>query len=82
MSEVWGERRGAAVGGEMKQWKLKRDRLGWPAGTIVTRYEGFDYGLKGDDERATGKEHMVVTAKEDGDQPFFTVAVEELEEIA
>lgn len=61
-------------------WKLKKERLGHPAGEVVEAYKGYDYGLCNDDERGTGVKHVTVkTANGGKDEPFFTVPVDDLE---
>ena len=61
------------------RYKLRRDRFEYPAGTVVYRFHGADYGLAGEDRRATGVEHMSVTLSPSGDYPFFTVPVTDVE---
>lgn len=63
----------------MKKYKLKYDRFEHTVGTIVQDYNGFDYGLSHDDSRVTGIEHTSVSL--DGELPFFTIPVEDLDEI-
>lgn len=36
------------------KYRLLKDRFEHPAGTVVQDYEGYDYGLSQDDERAFG----------------------------
>jgi hypothetical protein len=66
-------------------WKLKEGHRGAnrevPAGTIVYEIRGHDYGLASNDTHATGIEHISVTLKADGDYPFFTVPLEDLEDL-
>ncbi|QDV34965.1 hypothetical protein [Tautonia plasticadhaerens] len=63
----------------MRKYKLKAERFGTPAGTIVYDCIKPNYGVVGDDTRATGVEHRSVTLQSDGDYPFFTVPVADLE---
>jgi hypothetical protein len=64
-----------------KKFKLKANRFEHSAGTICYRFLGWDYGCKSDDERATGVEHTVMTVDPNGGNPFFTVPVNDVEEI-
>ena len=48
-------------------------------GAVVCEYLGHDYGLCRDDRMATGVEHVAVSR--DGKLPFFSVSVDDLEEI-
>lgn len=50
----------------------------------MTVYEStkHDYGCASDDTRHTGVQHISVTFKEDGDYPFFTHPLHQLQEIA
>lgn len=50
-------------------------------GDIVYECTKHDYGLANDDTRATGVLHTSVTLDENGDYPFFTIPVHNLEEI-
>lgn len=50
-------------------------------GTIVYDSMKPDYGLANDDTRFTGVMHISVTLNEDGDYPFFTVPLSDLERI-
>lgn len=43
-----------------------------PIGTVVYRYDGWDYGCSSDDTRMLGREYRAFTVKEDGSGPFFT----------
>lgn len=68
-----------------KAYRLLKDReLGGTvygrAGDMVHALRGWDYGLAGDDTRLTGTLHVSVTHDPDGDYPFFTVPVSDLEE--
>lgn len=63
------------------KYRLKTDRLGRPAGTIVYRAKGYDYGLASEDTRDTGIEHTSVTLDPGGGYPSFTVAWRDLEEL-
>ena len=65
----------------LKKYRLKFDRFGHAAGTIVYDCKGHDYGCANDDTRFTGIEHISVTTNEDGDYPFFTVSRNYLESI-
>jgi len=49
------------------------------AGTTVYNLFGWDYGCANDDTRGTGVEHISVTLSPDGDYPFFTVPMRDLE---
>lgn len=64
------------------KYRLKRERLGWPAGTIVYRLKNHDYGLARDDTRATGIDHISVTQDPAGGYPSITATYDDLEEIA
>ena len=61
-------------------YRHKKHRFSYPAGTVVFRYDKFDYGLRLDDEIMTGKPHLNVSTIENA-EPFFTCPVEDLEEI-
>ena len=50
-------------------------------GTIVYGTIKNDYGMANDDTRMTGREHISVTLKSDGDYPLFTVPLDHLEEM-
>lgn len=52
---------------------LTAERFGNPAGTVIYRAKGYDYGLANDDFRATGQPHSSMTLEPSGDYPFFTV---------
>lgn len=43
-----------------KDYKLNRDRLGYPKGTIVKRYDEWDFGLSANDTEITGIKHYSV----------------------
>lgn len=62
-------------------YRLKSDRFGHPAGTIVYDSRKHDYGLANDDTRYTGIPHISVTLDENGDYPVFTVAEHDLEQV-
>lgn len=62
-----------------KVYRLKADRLGHQAGTLVYGTAKHDYGLARDDTMHTGIEHISVSLTEDGDYPTITVAKHELE---
>lgn len=47
-------------------------------GTIAYACTKHDYGCAGDDTRITGRKHVSLSLKEDGDYPFFTHAEDEL----
>jgi hypothetical protein len=51
------------------------------AGTLVYDCGRYDYGCANDDFRFTGIPHKSVTLNADGDYPFFTVPVHDLEQI-
>lgn len=63
----------------MKTYKLLKDRFEYKTGTIVLEFRACDYGLSSDDTYNTGIEHTTVSL--DGDTPFFTIPLEDLEEI-
>jgi hypothetical protein len=48
-------------------------------GDIVYGAKHYDYGLASDDTILLGVEHKSVTLNKDGDYPFFTVPVADLE---
>lgn len=50
-------------------------------GTIVYPCKGYDYGCSSDDFHFTGYEHKPMTLSPDGDYPFFTVRVVDMEEV-
>ena len=62
-------------------YRLKRERLGWPAGTLVYPLKMHDYGLASDDTRATGIEHISVTQDPTGGYPSITATYDDLEEV-
>lgn len=62
-------------------YRLRREHANHPAGTIVYKCTGCTYGLASDDSRYTGIEHTAVTLDENGGYPFFTVPVQDLEEV-
>jgi hypothetical protein len=51
------------------------------AGATVYDCAGHDYGCANDDTRFTGIEHKSVTLNADGDYPFFTVPVRDLQRV-
>lgn len=64
------------------KYRMKTDSKLEPkavAGTIVYTLNGYDYGSASDDNRAFGFEHKSVTLKPNGDYPYFTVPISELE---
>lgn len=61
--------------------RLKKDRFGHKAGTIVYPLKRHDYGLADDDTRITKIQHISVTLEEDGDYPSFTVPAYDVERI-
>lgn len=63
-------------------YRLKIDRFGHTAGTIVYDSRKYDYGLANDDTRLFGIEHVSVTLEPDGDYPCFTVPKHDLEEMS
>lgn len=69
----------------MKKYRLKESPTtggapGTPAGTIVHEWRGHDYGAASFDSMMLGKQHMSVSLVA-GENPYFTVPVEILEEI-
>lgn len=50
-------------------------------GQAVYDCKSHDYGMASDDSRLTGIEHTSVTHKEDGDYPFFTIPVADIERV-
>jgi hypothetical protein len=50
-------------------------------GATVYRFEMPDYGCAADDTRLLGFEHVAVTFDPDGDYPFFTIPLADLEQI-
>jgi hypothetical protein len=61
--------------------RLRSDRLGHAAGTIVYECGTHDYGLASDDSRYTGIEHISVTLDPEGGYPFFTVPLTGVEKV-
>lgn len=49
------------------------------AGTIVYPCVKCDYGCASDDTAVTGVEHMSMTLSKNGDYPFFTVPMPDME---
>lgn len=62
-------------------YKLKEAAHEHPAGTIVYECAGYDYGCARDDTMYTGILHRSMTLSPDGEYPFFTVPVKNLEEV-
>lgn len=62
-------------------YRLKFDRFGHKAGTIVYDPAVYDYGLSSDDSRYTGITHVSVTLDPAGGYPLFTVAEHDLERV-
>lgn len=52
---------------------LLKDRFEHPAGTVVYKATGYDYGCASDDARHTGVAHTSMTLDAAGGYPFFTV---------
>jgi len=68
----------------MKKYKLLKDSTLQPqhkAGDTVYEFEGHDFGCVRDDMQYGGIESIAVVASPDQEPPFFTVPVEDLEEI-
>ena len=63
-----------------KAYKLLAPRFGRPNGATVYECMKHDYGCANDDTRATRIEHISVTENPNGDYPFFTVPLHQLEE--
>ena len=51
------------------------------AGTTVYKCLKYDYGCASEDTRNYGFKHISVTLDPTGDYPFFTVALNEIEEV-
>ena len=64
-----------------KQYTLRRQRFTHPAGTVCYAARYHDYGCANDDTRSTGQDHTSVTLNPSGGYPFFTVPVDDLEEV-
>lgn len=64
-----------------KMYKLLQERFEHEAGTIVYDSTKYDYGLSRDDTMITGVHHISVTTNADGDYPFFTVPVDQLQKL-
>lgn len=62
-------------------YKLLQERFEHEAGTIVYDSAKYDYGLSRDDTMMTGVHHISVTTNADGDYPFFTVPVDQLQKL-
>jgi hypothetical protein len=62
---------------------LRADRASSPVevGATVYRLFGWDYGCAADDTRLLGFDHVAVTLEPDGDYPFFTIPLADLEPI-
>ena len=68
----------------MRKYRVLKDsRLEKRAktGTIVYDLRWSDTGISGSDTRNTGIKHISVTLDENGDYPFFTIPVTDLEKI-
>jgi hypothetical protein len=68
----------------IRQYKLLSDSKIEPQavkGSVVYKSAKHDYGCASDDTRHTGIQHISVTFKADGDYPFFTHPLNQLEEI-
>jgi hypothetical protein len=61
-----------------KQSKLEKKAK---PGTIIYGCLHYDYGCAKDDKRATGIPHGSFTLKSDGDYPFFTMPMTDVERI-
>lgn len=48
-------------------------------GTVVYPLIGWDYGSANEDTRVFDIEHISVTLKENGDYPYFTIPLNDLE---
>lgn len=55
---------------------------GLKEGDVVFQCIRYDYGCANDDTRMLGIKHISLTLKRDGDYPFFTCPVTDLEEIS
>lgn len=68
---------------KLKKYVLKssENAVGHPAGTVAYETLGYDYGCANDDYRVTGREHISLTLDSKGDYPFFTVPVDQIEEV-
>jgi hypothetical protein len=51
---------------------LREAHAGYPAGTVLFKLAFHDYGLAGDDTRATGVQHVSMTLNPTGDYPGHT----------
>jgi hypothetical protein len=58
-------------------FRLLKPRFEHPAGSIIYRAKGYDYGLSSDDARMTGKPHTSMTLEPSGNYPSFTVPDED-----
>jgi hypothetical protein len=61
---------------------LLQEHWGHPAGTIVYRCKGYDYGIANDDTRLTGKPHSSMTLEPSGDYPSFTIPDTDFEPVS
>jgi hypothetical protein len=55
--------------------------MGHKKGTLVYILTGTDYGSSSMDSFITQIQHISVTTNEEGDYPFFTVPLHDLEEV-
>ena len=62
-------------------YKLLVDRFEYKAGTIVYEYNGHDYGLARGDSIVTGVYHVNMTTDPNGGTPFFTVPLDDVEQL-
>ena len=66
----------------IKKYLLLAPRFEHPAGRIVYKFQGYDYGLARDDEEFTGIPHLSLTTDPLGvATPFFTVSVTDIMEL-
>lgn len=61
------------------KYRLLTPRFEHPVGTECYECNKYDYGCASDDTRETEQYHISVTLDPNGDYPFFTVAVKDLE---
>lgn len=71
---------------KVKKYRVLRDRfmggtMYAAAGEIVYAAAKHDGGCANDDTRVFGHEHVSVSLKSDGDYPFFTIPVRDLQEV-
>ena len=50
-------------------------------GRTVYKCAKHDYGCASDDTRITGRQHISLSLKEDGDYPFFTHPYKDLKQL-